>query len=72
MTYYALIDLQNGEMLHTGRNSTSVTELKEAMRSFIDPDLDPEENFDDLSLDAIIEGWDLKIVYQNQKYKEDK
>lgn len=43
MKFYSLWDNQNGWYMHTGRNSESLDEVKEAILSYFSGDTDPDE-----------------------------
>lgn len=55
-TYYRLYDIQTKSCLHTGYNTTSPEELIAAYKSYIETDLDEEEEelFNSGSVDAIL------------------
>lgn len=71
MRYYALEDLQyKGQLMHTGRNTNNKKQLLNAVKMYIEPDLDPEEDIDSMTLADICEIWQFDVVYQNNKFKE--
>lgn len=68
--YYALEDLQGGGLMHTGRNSTSKTQLLEAIKEYIKPDITEEDDIENFSLNDVCEIWQFELVSQSTKFKE--
>lgn len=71
--YYALYDLQTGNYMHSGRNATSLKELKDALLSFIEPDIEEVERDDinSMSAEGIAEAWELDIHTSETKFAEE-
>lgn len=73
MTYYALYDMQTGDYMHSGRNATTLDELKEALLSYIEPDIEEVERDDinAMGVQGIAEAWDLDIHTSETKFPEE-
>jgi hypothetical protein len=69
--YYALADLQCGGLMHTGRNTTSEDELLDHIKSYIEPDIDEEDDFENWALSDICEIWQFEVVTQKTKFNEE-
>ena len=65
--YYALADKQlNGQLLATGRNDTSLSELKIDFLSYLSGDHDEEElkELDKLPIEELTDLFDFEILKQ--------
>lgn len=71
--YYALYDLQTGDYLHTGRNTASKEELRQALLGYIEPDIEEEEreSINKMSVEGLAEGWELRVDTSNEKFSEE-
>lgn len=73
MTYYALYDLQVHRYLASGRNSTSLAELKDAFIDYISIDFESDEDekhYRKLKMATLAELWDFDIEKQKEKFDE--
>ena len=71
--YYALEDRQNGgNLMHTGRNSRNLAELRAALLSYIKPDIEEEDRatLQAASVNDLAEWWDFDITAQDKPYEE--
>lgn len=70
--YFALYDEQTHEYMHSGLNAESESELKEALITFVEPDLDEEEmeHLKRMSVYDIAEGWMFSVEKQTTKFEE--
>lgn len=76
MTYFALWDNQNGGYMHSGRNDTSLKELKESLLSYLNGEIgdgSPEDVALGDKMDAyeLAELADFSIVTSNTRFEED-
>lgn len=67
MTYYAVI--QDGGMLHSGRNTTSKEELRADLIEYVKPDMD--DTPDKYSLDDVLEIWGFRLVEQEEPFEDE-
>ena len=61
--YYHLFCLQNNEVMETGRNSTSVEELKKGLMAYLSVDMDEEQqkDWEKLPVEEIASQHDFSI-----------
>lgn len=71
--YYALYDLQTGNYMHSGRNATTLDELKGALLAYIEPDIEEIERDDinAMSVEGIAEAWELEVHTSETKFAEE-
>lgn len=70
--YYALFCLQNHELMATGRNDTSLKEIKESLLSYLSADHDDKElkSLAKMSAKGIADLYDFEILSQAEKFEE--
>jgi hypothetical protein len=72
-SFIPLYDLQVGGYLHSGRNSLSKEELKEAFISYISVDFndeDDETHYRKLSIEELTEMWEFEIHKTDEPIEE--
>lgn len=74
MIYYSLHDNQTGRLMHSGRNSHSLDELKTSMMSYAgSPDWTDEDwaQAKSMSVEELANGIDITILETNAPFGDD-
>lgn len=78
-TYYALGDLQNGTLMHSGRNNTTLEQLAESLLSYYSVDYDngdPEDQSDwaqmqKMTAQELADFGEFEILSQNTPWPDE-